>query len=618
MSTAHLTAEMIARSTYTIDTSGVVDLLVPAREPGKAGRIGNVRPNVRLLLIGLSLCTRMGHETTVRGVHQVLTEALDRQTKWDLGVLRPCVTKSRSTAPRGQVHDPDASALVARGKPRKRIWSETGIEELSYDDLHNATRYLRTAWDYGVGSAAGLSQAERVARRTTIDQVVDALIVTTTIPRTGTTWAIDATGQWAWHRGPQKRKRELVKALKDKSSEAVDDMTVNGDLATGEIAMDDEGNTTPTEIPAELPARVQAAATDAAWGFKTSKDGGKEVGYGFHQHTLVRAPDPGVDPDSEPILVDGFVITPANADVVGASLRLVDRVAARHTFTRLLGDKLYSNLLPSRWAYPLAQRGIDQGLYARSDQHKVVDIQGAQMQHSWLHCAAAPMDQRPLPPDRAGEQEWEELFEDVEDFRRHWAFDRKESGLGANLTSKWICPARMGRAGCHALGAPNVKTAIDLGLPIITPPDDWAARPCCTNKTVDFTPEIDNPDHQRKIAQREYLGSRRWRRTTKPRTRVEGAFGIMKNPSRQRLRRGQNRLPGLAMATIVAGVKVAVFNEEQLRLWHDRTGLGPADHPLLQPDPPSWGFRNLTEAEAEAIDATNMARLADTTEPLAA
>jgi len=92
---------------------------------------------------------------------------------------------------------------------------------------------------------------------------------------------------------------------------------------------------------------------------------------------------------------------------------------------------------------------------------------------------------------------------------------------------------------------------------------------------------------------------------------VENAFGILKNASRQRLRRGQNRLPGLAMASIVAGVKVSVYNEEQLRSWHDRTGRGPSDNPLLQLDPPYWGFRNLTKAEAKAIDAEHLRRLRD-------
>ena len=164
-----------------------------------------------------------------------------------------------------------------------------------------------------------------------------------------------------------------------------------------------------------------------------------------------------------------------------------------------------------------------------------------------------------------------------------------------------------GRVGCWARGEDNVTTAREAGLPIITPPEDWETRPCCTNKTMDFTPDPTNPHHQRKLMQREYVGTRRWRRAMNVRTLVEGAFGILKNPSRQRMRRGQNRLPGLAMANLINALKVAVFNEEQLRSWHEETGLGPADHPLLQPDPHDWGFTDLTKEQAKAIDARYLA-----------
>ena len=69
------------------------------------------------------------------------------------------------------------------------------------------------------------------------------------------------------------------------------------------------------------------------------------------------------------------------------------------------------------------------------------------------------------------------------------------------------------------------------------------------------------------------------------------------------MRRGQNRLPGLAMANLINGLKASVFNEEQLRSWHEDTGLGPAEHPLLQPDPHDWGFTDLTKDQAKEIDA---------------
>ena len=41
----------------------------------------------------------------------------------------------------------------------------------------------------------------------------------------------------------------------------------------------------------------------------------------------------------------------------------------------------------------------------------------------------------------------------------------------------------------------------------------------------------------------------------------------------------------------------------------ERNGLDPADHPLLQADPPYWGFTNLTKAQAKAIDAEYLRRI---------
>lgn len=383
-----LRPEVIARTVWVIDTSGAVDLLVPPRAKGARGRKGNLRENVRLFLIGLSLCTRLGYETTVKGVHEVLTEAVDREAQWALGVLRPRVTKSTAHHPKGAVPGILAPALVENGKQRKRVFPN-GVEEVSYDDLHNATRHLRQRWDYGVRSAPDLEADERARRASTIGDVVEALIVATTVPREGgSSWAIDGTGQWAWDRGGARAKRALEQAARDKTQEQIDDLVVEG------IEVDENGDTAPEQQDQPVPAAIRAAMSDAAWGYKTGKDGRKEVGYDFHEHTIVRVPDFDAAPRSEPLLVDGFVLTPANADVVDASLDLIDRIRARHSFKLLLGDLLYSNLRADRWAYPLAQRGIEQALRLRSDQHKAVDIQGAQMQHAWLHCPRAPMEQR--------------------------------------------------------------------------------------------------------------------------------------------------------------------------------------------------------------------------------
>lgn len=598
MIVTHLTPSLIERTVYLIDASGVVDVLVPPRQPGDVGRIGNRRANVRLALIGIGLTTRMGQETTIRSIHRVLTTSIPRNMQWDLGILRPLTPRSTART----VDDPDLPDV--RAKPRKRVWRDREVEQLGYDDLVNAFNAMHRL-DYGLGSEPGLDGTEREQRARAIEDLVDRLLVVSTIPRTGSYFAIDETGQWAWTRGKEKGKRHLEKAIEKAAGNGAPTILEEEPLEIADIAVDEaDGSTAPREQP-EPPAAAKGTCLDAAWGYKTSKSGKKEVGFGFHQHTLVRVPDPGT-PDSEPLLVDGFLITPANADVVEASLRLIDRVRTRMAFDMLVGDLLYTNLRADRWAVQLAARGIQQILDMRKDNHRSFGVLGGNLLHGWLHCPAADLANFPTLPERATQEEIDQHCAKVDEFQRHWAFTRKETGLGRSRTSKWGCQALDGRCGCFARGEVNVRAATMLGLPIVQPPKDWESRPCCTNRWVDFTPDPGNPDHQRKLMQRFYFGGTRWRRAYALRALVEGTFGILKNPSRQRLRRGQNRLPGLAIAHVIAAVKVAIFNEEQLRSWHARTGLGPVDHPLLKPDAPYYGFADLTKAEVEAIDAEQL------------
>ncbi|KRF19382.1 hypothetical protein ASG90_20415 [Nocardioides sp. Soil797] len=597
MSTKRLTQPMIERTIWLVDQSGVMDILAPPPPPGQRGRTGRIRQNTRLWAIGVILCTRLGHETTVMGVHEVLTQALPRETQWDLGILRPLTTRASKRA----VHDPEQASLTKNGKPRKELWVDEGYERLGYDDLANVVNKLRARLDYGHGSAPDLDSEERDRRRGLVEEAVDRLIAVSVIPRTCSTVAIDGTGQWSWNIGPKKEQRDAQKRL---TQGATHTLSEDVDPVLQVTGIDSDLDAAPT-VEQPVSKILRGRCLDAAWGYKTGKGGQKEVGYGFHQHTVVRTADPNSTGRPEPLLVEGLVVVPANEDVVDASLRLLDRIQSRSKITRLTGDLLYTNLKADRWAVPLANRGIEQILAMREDGGGCVDINGAVMQFGWMHCPSAPMDQRPMPATFARD-EGEEHYDKVEEFKANWAFDRKESGLGNNASSKWICPAMAGRVGCWARGADNVTTAREAGLPIVTPPEDWQTRPSCTNKTLGFTPDPTNPHHQRKLMQREYVGTRRWRRAFNLRSSVEGVFGILKNPSRQRMRRGQNRLPGLAMANLINGLKASVFNEEQLRIWHEETGLGPVDHPLLQEDPHDWGFTDLDKAQAKELDARHL------------
>lgn len=356
MSAKRLTRPMVDRTIYLIDHSGVMDILAPPTPTGWAGRKGQIRANTRLWAIGVILCTRLGHETTLAGVHGVLTEALPRDLQWELGVLRTLTTTS-TTTPRE--HDPEQSRLTTNGKPRKEIWVEEGYERLGYDDLVNVIKKLRGRLDYGYGAAPDLDDLERHRRRTLVEDAVDRLIGVSVIPRSCTTCAIDGTGQWSWNVGPKKERTLAQKAL-DSGANHHRSEDVDTSLQVTDIPVDEDGNTAPgTE---GTMTAILRRCLDAAWGYKTGKSGQTEVGYGFHQHTVVRTPDPNSTGRPEPLLVEGLVVVPANADVVDASLRLLDRIMERSTITLLAGDLLYTNLKADRWAVPLAQRGIEQVL----------------------------------------------------------------------------------------------------------------------------------------------------------------------------------------------------------------------------------------------------------------
>ncbi|MBT0995524.1 hypothetical protein KIN34_14660 [Cellulomonas sp. DKR-3] len=131
------------------------------------------------------------------------------------------------------------------------------------------------------------------------------------------------------------------------------------------------------------------------------------------------------------MLIDGLVLTPASGDAAPASLGLVDRVMERHRVRTLMGDTLYTNFKPARWAYPLAQRGIRQGLPLGKSHHGTMDVKGATLFHGWLHCPSATIETFPsMPGPTASKEEWEKVTDEVDEFQQRFAFTRKESGLG--------------------------------------------------------------------------------------------------------------------------------------------------------------------------------------------
>ena len=78
--------------------------------------------------------------------------------------------------------------------------------------------------------------------------------------------------------------------------------------------------------------------------------------------------------------------------------------------------------------------------------------------------------------------------------------------------------------------------------------------------------------------------------------------------------RGHFRVTGLILVRLALTVVAINDNVRHLRRWHDTSGSGPADHPLLQPEPDNHGWEWPTAVEAKQIAAEHGA----TNVPLAA
>jgi hypothetical protein len=223
VSTTHITPALLARAEHLLDASGITDLVCPPRPASQRGRIGMVRDNTRLLLLGWLLCMTLGFETTLHKVHDVLTQNLARDDQWRLVVLRPSVT-FRQPDPHPVSPDVHEKRLSKRGKRTKTIWTRAdGVvcEVIGYDDLVNAVRHFRDRFDYGPGTAPDLDPVERARRAQAVAAMVDALLAPTLLPRPkrSDVVALDATGQWAWSVGAPRVKHAMEEQARKQRAE---------------------------------------------------------------------------------------------------------------------------------------------------------------------------------------------------------------------------------------------------------------------------------------------------------------------------------------------------------------------------------------------------------------
>lgn len=429
----------------------------------------------------------------------------------------------------------------------------TGVDDngdrfvISESALQNVSKLIDRHLEYGENSAPGLTPAERNHRRETIQTIIDAICDVFDMGFASGTYAIDATNVWAWlksHRRPEEGQEET---LKDKRRR-----------------------------------------TDGKWGVKTAKNGDNEPFFGYHEHTIVQVAQGTSRSEKLPPLVARFWLEPPDGDLAKITIAMIDRMT--RPVTDIIADRHYQYKVPEDWRDPLAERGIRQTLDLRKDQQGFTDLDGVRFAAGSPHCPATPDYLGTIErPDSSATDEEKKEFRRLIDARQQYALKLQKVIDPVASKCQWACPAVAGKVACPLVDG-SIQAA-DLyykqtGRQVLIvqghPDPNAPALPViCRQPTM-----VIDPGGLRKLHQDLYWGSEKWEAMYNKRSAVEGSYGNRKNEQTENYRRGQTRATGIGKATLLAAVTVGVYNLRMLRNWHDNTGQGDPDHPLLTPNPP--------------------------------
>jgi len=556
-----VTPSSVRRIEHILDASGAVEILASGLRTDNRGRKQNTKA-IRLLLLGVFISVHHNGSGTVTDAYDTLVGlCLDDRLRLGISVPDPSA--------------PDGTTL-----------------DVTLNQLYYVSKRITERLAYGEESAPDLTDEERTRRHDVVRRFGQAVMDVFDLGWNASHAAMDATGVWSWGRGKARPKG--------------DPTTEEQDLLDRVEGSDDSAEDQDGAPASARPEHNEPFDLDAAWGIKTSKTGDPERFFGYHEHTLLQIPGPDATVDDVPPLIRAFELTPANRDVVDVSLRVID--AGGQHVTDLAVDTHYSYKLADRWKGPLHDRGIRQHLDLRSTDQGFTESDRVRWAAGWAHCPATPDALgtiEPPPLTAVNRKEKLEEFHQQINHRESYAFRRVTSPDRAG-TARYECPAEAGKLGCP-LRAGTVETAVEAGLPIVERPPDpngpEGLPTCCAQRTLTLTPP---PGHD-KLVQPHYWGGRAWHRIYGKRTYVEGSYGNRKNPSTEDLRRGLFRVVGLPWVHINMTAVNASYNLRILRNWHERTGRGPENHPLLTADPDRNNIVYLTDDEARARVATHHA-----------
>jgi hypothetical protein len=453
------------------------------------------------------------------------------------------------------------------------------------DKFDQLVRRIQNVLEHSEQRRPELTEDEREARRLALWQISQALIRTTLIPRPegSAAYAVDGTGLEAFERPPRK-----PKDLPDP-----DDHEEDVPLQPHDVVQ---------EVKGCASGRGSKGRSDSKHGYRS--DGAeRRIYFGRDCEALIRAPMTSTNGKrSEPALLEALEVLPASTDIVEPVLRMIDLLMGDGVaFKELLADRHYSHKAYLRWRLELMRRGIEPISDLKVTDHVFKDWNGLRALGGRVHCPCTPDDRAdiPNPSLEATEDELREFTERIEE-RECYALQVVAKPTFEQQRIRVRCPALNGTVGCPRREG-TVAVAMQNEMPIIEV-DDTKTSLACTQDTVSLSIETDEQRKQMKNFQKHYWGSRKWKASYSRRTHVEGFFGMLQNESIGGIKRQTHQFRGLAMNTIVLSVASALTNMHLLRSWHEDTGLGDPEHPLLKPDLECFGFKELTAEEAAELD----------------
>lgn len=532
-----------------------------------------------IFLVGMQLAINIYNVALISRIYQVLTQDMDHEDQCDLGV--------------------------------RRIGANDEVEVMKISELYEISKRITKTLDFTQKRALLLPKTQRHIRRDKLDAIVASVLETTLIERPAGShdFALDGTGIWAF----EKSKKKIPKSPPPEPEHDEDLLDSGQPLEVDqEASYEDDGEV--VGRPQDKCGQGSRGASDAAIGAKTDKDGKRRYFFGYDIEACVRVPAIAINSvkiRTEPNLVEALVVIPAGKDIVNPCLRMLDRMKVSGKKVEvLLVDRHYSYKKFDRWLTELMKRGIEQVVDAHKNDQGFKIWNGMKVAAAWPHCPGTP-DRLGSIPTLAPQATPEQIatFNARIDERRAYAAKRINP-LSVDGKARYGCPALDGAVGCP-LRPETMATAVRALLPIVTDVPGEVGRPkICSQESVQIKITNKNEEIAMKLYQRPYWGSRSWRLSYARRTFVEGWFGVLKSTPATGFHRGSHQFVGLPLVTLVVAVAAATTNLRLLRTWHESTGFGDTQHPLLQPDKEDNGSSRLTKQQADEIDARKLRKAA--------